>query len=202
MSGKTCSPQRQRTSWALLLVLVVLVVLLGYFFTVAQQNDAARRAALERAKAWQQIVEDTAAAIIVVDGEGIIVQWNRGAQRLLGWSETTAVGSKCDLILPPKEERKENCCLKDPKVRAELDSGKIVLIDSYVVDSEGHVHNVHVRLSIVPDEGRTLYVAQIVQMDKIDVMAEVPPPARGAYAPPRPDKFRVQEPPDYMQQKR
>ena len=48
----------------------------------------------------QILVHDTPDAIIFGDAEGVIRFWNRGAERILGFAETEALGEKLDLIIP------------------------------------------------------------------------------------------------------
>ncbi len=40
-------------------------------------------------------------AICLVDAAGKVSTWNRGAQRLIGWSEQEAVGSEAAFFYPP-----------------------------------------------------------------------------------------------------
>lgn len=44
-------------------------------------------------------------AIFSMDCSGIITSWNKGAQRLLGYSESEAVGQKVDLIFTPEDRK-------------------------------------------------------------------------------------------------
>jgi PAS domain S-box-containing protein len=46
------------------------------------------------------IVEESSDAIMFADREGIIRLWNRGAERMFGYSEAEALGQSLDLIIP------------------------------------------------------------------------------------------------------
>ena len=48
----------------------------------------------------QQLIENTADAILVADRQGLIRYWNTGAERLFGHSAAEAVGQSLDLIIP------------------------------------------------------------------------------------------------------
>lgn len=50
----------------------------------------------------KQIVDGSADAIIFADEQGIIRLWNRGAERIFGYSELEALGSTLDLIVPER----------------------------------------------------------------------------------------------------
>jgi PAS domain S-box-containing protein len=48
----------------------------------------------------QQLVNETPDAIIIADREGVIRFWNRGAERIFGYTATEAVEQSLDLIIP------------------------------------------------------------------------------------------------------
>lgn len=47
------------------------------------------------------LLEDVNDAIIVADDEGVITRWNRGAERIYGWTEGDAIGELLWEVLPP-----------------------------------------------------------------------------------------------------
>jgi PAS domain S-box-containing protein len=53
-------------------------------------------------KLSQQIIENAPDAILYVDAEGLIQQWNGGAERIFGFTATEAVGQSLDIIIPEK----------------------------------------------------------------------------------------------------
>jgi PAS domain S-box-containing protein len=48
----------------------------------------------------EQIVAESGDAIMFSDRDGIIRLWNRGAERMFGYSATEALGQSLDLIIP------------------------------------------------------------------------------------------------------
>jgi PAS domain S-box-containing protein len=58
------------------------------------------------------IVASTHDAIISQDQAGIITSWNRGAERIFGYSETEAVGQSIRLIVPPDLHQAEDDVLR------------------------------------------------------------------------------------------
>ncbi len=50
----------------------------------------------------QQTVENSQDAILIADQQGIIRYWNTGAERILGYSASDAVGQSLDLFIPEK----------------------------------------------------------------------------------------------------
>lgn len=51
---------------------------------------------------YREIIEGSPDAIIVGDAEGKILLWNRGAERLFGFTAEEAVGRSMDLIIPER----------------------------------------------------------------------------------------------------
>lgn len=49
---------------------------------------------------YRTLVRETPDAIIYADSEGLIAFWNKGAERIFGYSEAEAVGKSLDLIIP------------------------------------------------------------------------------------------------------
>ena len=50
----------------------------------------------------QQTLDESQDAILIADREGIIRYWNAGAERILGYSASEAVGQSLDLFIPEK----------------------------------------------------------------------------------------------------
>ncbi|RMG56788.1 MAG: PAS domain S-box protein [Deltaproteobacteria bacterium] len=51
---------------------------------------------------YREIIEGAGDAIIFSDGEGKIRLWNRGAERIFGFSKEEALGASLDIIIPEK----------------------------------------------------------------------------------------------------
>jgi len=58
------------------------------------------------ARLCREIVEQAPDAILYADRDGIIRLWNRGAERIFGFSAAEALGQSLDLIIPePQRQR-------------------------------------------------------------------------------------------------
>jgi PAS domain S-box-containing protein len=72
---------------------------------VTDRRDAERR--LFESEAHNREIIDAASdyAIIATDLTGRITRWNRGAERLLGWAETEALGQDLGIVFSPEDRR-------------------------------------------------------------------------------------------------
>lgn len=71
-------------------------------------HDITERRVAERAQArLAEIVESSADAIVAKDLNGIITAWNRGAERLFGYTEQEVVGKPITLIIPSDRQDEE-----------------------------------------------------------------------------------------------
>lgn len=51
---------------------------------------------------YRTLVRDAPDAIIYADSLGVIAFWNKGAERIFGFSEAEAIGKSLDIIIPEK----------------------------------------------------------------------------------------------------
>ena len=181
-----CGRTRYQVGTALM---VVSMVFAGIVFSYAWQVQALYSSERRRAMQWQQVVEDSSAAIIMCNSDGVIEQWNKGAQSLLGWTEAEAVGSDLKLIIPPDRYEKHQAGINDPEVCKKLLCGDVMLIKGYVVNNIGKVLHVDVRLKALSN-GPTRFVAEIVAVKNIAYLPASPPPPEQKYSPPRLEQFR------------
>jgi PAS domain S-box-containing protein len=87
------------------LAMPVSLLLMYYTYQLAQRDQALAEQARARLAA---IVQDSDDAIFSETFDGVITSWNRGAERLFGYSETEALGRASTEIVPserPAEER-------------------------------------------------------------------------------------------------
>lgn len=49
---------------------------------------------------YRTLVREAPDAIIYADAQGIITFWNKGAQRIFGFSDAEAIGKSLDIIIP------------------------------------------------------------------------------------------------------
>jgi PAS domain S-box-containing protein len=73
--------------------------LTGFLGTVADVTE--RHEAEQANRQLASIVESTDDAIIATDLEGRVTSWNRGAERIFGYSASEIIGRSVDVLMPP-----------------------------------------------------------------------------------------------------
>ncbi len=85
------------------------------------QDITERKLAQEARFRLASIVESTDDAIVSKNLDGIIMTWNRGAQRMFGFSEAEAVGHPIFIIVPPELRQEEESILHNARARENLE---------------------------------------------------------------------------------
>ena len=89
------------------------------------------------------IVESSEDAIGSVTVDGVIESWNKGAQRIFGYTESEAVGKSVNILVPPERAGEENNILETLKA-----GGRINQFETVRVTKLGE--RINVSLSISP----------------------------------------------------
>jgi len=87
------------------------LVFSGAIIALGESN---RRAAAQRFR-LAAIVDYSDDAIVSKDLNGIIMTWNRGAERLFGWTEQEAIGRPITMLIPPELHSEESKILEQIK---------------------------------------------------------------------------------------
>jgi PAS domain S-box-containing protein len=130
-----------------------------------EQSEREReRLVRERAEAearlrFAAIVESSDDAIVSGDLDGIIVDWNAGAQHIYGYTEEEAVGQSITMLVPPELPGEENKILE--KLRA---GGRIEHFETIRVTKTGKRINVSLTISPIKDSsGRFVGISGIAR---------------------------------------
>jgi diguanylate cyclase (GGDEF)-like protein/PAS domain S-box-containing protein len=101
--------------------------------------------------------------IYIVDQDCKIFFWNKGAELITGFDQSTVSGKKCsDNILNPVDDSGKNLCDKDCPLKQALTDGKTHSTKAYLQHKEGHRLPVSIRaFPILGDDGETVAAVEI-----------------------------------------
>lgn len=111
----------------------------------------------EQLALYALIVESTEDAILSIDLEGNITTWNRGAQKLYGYSEKEALGRPISMLVPPALLNEET------QMQEKIRNGETVAqFETERRRKNGKVFPISLTVSAIKDQqGRTVGVAKI-----------------------------------------
>src|SRR5688572_13299858 len=85
-----------------------------------KETEAARRRAEQVSQQLASIVESSVDAIVSKDLDGVITSWNRGAERLFGYSAREAIGRPITMLFPADLQGEE------PRILERIRRGELV----------------------------------------------------------------------------
>jgi PAS domain S-box-containing protein len=129
--------------------------------TAALQSEIAdRRRAQERAERLAAVVESSDDAIISKTLGGTITAWNRGAEKVFGYSSAEAVGQPMALLLPPERAEEESGILA--QIRR---GGSVQHFETVRVRKDGKKIDVSVTISPISDSMGAIVGASKIARD-------------------------------------
>ena len=81
----------------------------------------ARRHAEQSHRRLAAIVNSTHDAVLAADSDGIIVEWNRGAEALYGYTPAEAIGRPASMLSPPELAREQTALLQHVAAGGDVD---------------------------------------------------------------------------------
>ena len=112
----------------------VLGLTLGAVINERQQSQREREQLLREQAVTEArlhlaaIVESTDDAIISKNLDGVIVSWNRAAERIFGFSAAEAVGQPITIVLPPEIPDEEKKVLQTAKAGEQMENSETICI--------------------------------------------------------------------------
>jgi PAS domain S-box-containing protein len=130
----------------------------GYIGAVVDISE--RKMAEESSLRLATIVESSEDAIISKTLDGVIVSWNKGAQRIFGYAEAEAVGKPIATIIPPELVEEEN------RILAKLRAGvHIEPFETVRITKAGKKIDVSLSVSPIMDSTGTIVGASKIARD-------------------------------------
>ncbi len=95
---------------------------------VHHTNVSAQRRTQDAAQLRSRLLDEVAASVIATDPEFRIVEWNRGAEELYGWTREEALGKDVVQLTVPRDQAEPSRVAHEALVRAEDWTGDITLV--------------------------------------------------------------------------
>ncbi|QHE78026.1 CHASE domain-containing protein [Hydrogenophaga sp. PBL-H3] len=147
-----------------LLVAGAVGALMLYLYWMGVQRSLQARSDRLRIAA---IVDQSPDAIVGLDTEGRVTSWNRGAQRLFGFTAQEAIGQVLDALTLPAGHTGEDV----PSIKALPRSGDAPPLEQWRQTRDGHAVLVAMTLSRLDDEAGELVGASMIVRDITDERA-------------------------------
>ena len=155
---------------------VVFIIVATWFYFQWKENQDARA----RMQLRDQMFVNLQTAMVVVEGDsGVIVDWNYGAERVLGWKADEVIGYEM-LFLLPKElrDRHYNQLLRNPVSRERLKK-TLVNVHCWVHTKSGNPLYVELRLQGFEVKDRYYFLARMTKPEnEIQHQADIQRPQK------------------------
>lgn len=120
---------------------------------------------------FQDVVENLFNPLYFVDKERRIQYWNRGAERVTGYSREEVLGKHCsDNILVHVDDAGNHLCLSGCPLAATLNDGQLREADVFLHHKNGHRVPISVRVAVVHDTSGEVVGAVEVFTDRSSQM--------------------------------
>ncbi len=132
----------------------------GTLFSAAVRDVSERRRAEDTNRRLAAIVETSEDAIIAQTPEGIITDWNRGAERLYGYTAEEALGMPVGTLIPRERAGEEREILRQVIAGDELEH-----YETASVRKDGSSVEVSLAVSPIRDRGGAIIAASMIARD-------------------------------------
>ncbi len=129
-------------------------------FTAYLRDITARRFNEEASQRLAALVQSSADAIIAHELDGIITNWNEGAERLYGYSAPEVIGKSITLLIPPERRAEERDILSRVR-RGEL----VAQVETLRQRKDGRLLEVSLTVSPIRDKDNNVVGASKIARD-------------------------------------
>lgn len=109
----------------------------------------------------ESLVRSIPDAIVVADGNGQIILWNRGAERIFGFTSAEAVGQSLDLIIPERLRERHWTGYRRVMAGAPSRYGEGDLLAVPAIRSDGSTISIEFTVAVFEHEGERLIGALV-----------------------------------------
>lgn len=172
--AKTADLQRQQVSTILLRlagsILVLVAALVAAIVTLRRQYRSGQQASAENLLVrlrLEAMVKSSLDAIILMDSQGRIIDYNPAAETIFGYSQDEAIGNLLtDLLIPPHRHAAHFAGLDRFLNAREANQSKPVRVQAETMRKSGAIFPVEVSLSAIESDGETVIISFVRDMSE------------------------------------
>jgi len=150
---------RNRISWVPFSLSVLLFGVFGAYLYHAQQNYSFERA---RANLFNKIFDNSETALLVVNTDGLITDWNPAAEHILGWSREEVLGSDMIFLMADTSTQYQHAELWQQHTISERLSGRALRVKCWMNRKDRPAIQVDLEINEIKLRDNTVYTAEII----------------------------------------
>ncbi|MFJ3669758.1 PAS domain S-box protein [Streptomyces sp. NPDC090106] len=101
--------------------------------------------------------------IVIIDGEGLIRYWNRGAERIFGFAADDVAGRSLDVIIPEKHRKRHWDGFEEALARGSSKYGDADLLAVPALAADGRRLSIEFSVLMVPAADGTMYCGAVIR---------------------------------------
>ncbi|MGW7203788.1 PAS domain S-box protein [Streptomyces sp. NPDC054837] len=101
--------------------------------------------------------------IVIVDGEGLIRYWNRGAERIFGFSAADVDGRSLDVIIPERHRKRHQEGFEEAMERGYSKYGDADLLNVPALAADGRKLSIEFSVVLLPGPDGSAYVGAVIR---------------------------------------
>ncbi|MFF1299933.1 MULTISPECIES: PAS domain S-box protein [unclassified Streptomyces] len=101
--------------------------------------------------------------IVIVDGEGLIRYWNRGAERIFGFSAADVDGQSLDVIIPERHRKRHQEGFEEAMERGYSKYGDADLLNVPALAADGRKLSIEFSVVLLPGPDGSTYVGAVIR---------------------------------------
>lgn len=110
-----------------------------------------------------QAAEISPDAIVIVDADGAVCYWNRGAERIFGYSSEDMIGGPLDPIIPERLRDRHNKGFAEAMARGTTRYGDSDLLAVPAMTAGGSTISIEFSIALLQDDAGVHHVAAVMR---------------------------------------
>lgn len=163
---------RKLLSWIPMLAAVGIAF---WFMRYAYEQKIVQDSTEHRAEAYHKLLYNSDNALVVLNSNGLIIEWNQAAERLFGWKADEVIGADPSFLMTGSLAGKHKQAIKRREM-LEMDKGSVI-VSGWAVTRTGDLIKVSVYACSAHTINGYYHIAIINKMEGVKIASELPAPS-------------------------